>query len=483
MALAERILDRLYPPPLPADVATPAAFAATRSRGVWRRARHLDLIEQAVLDTIATGGRLILSVSVRHGKSEFASRWLPAWYLGRYPDRRVILATHEADFAAAHGRFARQILTEYGPTDFGVTVSRASSAANRWDIDGHSGGMLTVGVGGSPIGRGADLMIIDDPFKNFEDAMSPRIRQKVQEWWTGTMVSRIEPGGAVIIICARWHEDDLTGFLLREDGDNWTELRLPALCDDPDTDPLGRAMGEPLWPERYDLDTILQRQREVSLALGPQIWMAQFQQTPRSPTGGLFPEDKWTHLDELPCPINEVRWVRGWDLAATADGGDWTVGVLMGLMPDERIVIKDVIRGQWAPDDVRREILLAAASDPPGTVIELPQDPGQAGKDQALQLTRMLRGYPVMTRTVSGSKEVRATGLSAQQRAGNVCLLPGGWEGAFVNELRLFPRGVADDQVDAASSAFMGLVDPFIPDGLLVDEDLDDFERVRISAY
>lgn len=456
---------------------SPSAFAVARSRGQWRRARHLDLIERAVLDTIAEGGRLILSVSVRHGKSEYVSRWLPGWYIGKHPDRRVILATHSADLAASHGRFARDTLAEYGPDTFGVSVSKASTAANRWDLAGRSGGMITVGVGGSPIGRGGDLVIVDDPYANFEDAMSPTIRRKVQEWWTGTMVGRIEPGGAVIIICARWHEDDLTGFLLREDPDNWREIRLPAIADDPD-DPLGRQLGEPLWPDRYPLETLEERRREVSLTLGDQVWAAQFQQSPRSLKGGMFPEKRWVEIDSLPCPVNQVAWVRGWDLAATEDAGDYTAGVLLGLMPDERLVVADVQRGRWGSDEVRSAMLTAAATDPPGTVIELPQDPGQAGKDQAVQLVRLLRGHQVMVRPVTGAKELRAAGLSAQQRARNVCLLPGSWQGAFVNELREFPKGRNDDQVDAAASAFMGHVDPFIP-----DDTVEHYDPVTISTY
>jgi len=251
VSFAARLADLLDPPAPPPETASPAAFAEAHSRGQWRRARHLDLVEQACMETIATGGRLILSVSVRHGKSEFASKWLPAWYLGTHPDSRVILAGHEADFAASWGRAARDILTEYGDR-FGVAVSNASAAAARWDLaTPHRGGMLTVGVGGSPIGRGADLMIVDDPIKSYADAMSPLIRRRVQEWWTGTMASRLEPGAAVILIMARWHEDDLAGFLLREEPGEWRVLRLPAVADDVD-DPLGREMGAPLWPERFD---------------------------------------------------------------------------------------------------------------------------------------------------------------------------------------------------------------------------------------
>jgi hypothetical protein len=297
LTLADAIRDRWFPPPLPPDRATPAAFATAYSRGQWLPAPHLALMEQACLQAIENGRRVILSVSVRHGKTDYV-RWFMAWYLATHPDARVILASHEADFAARGGRAVRDVLIEHGQL-FGVSVSKRSEAANRWDLERpNQGGMLTVGVGGSPIGRGADLLVVDDPVKNYAEAMSPLIRQRVQEWWTGTMVSRIEPGGAVILIMARWHEDDLAGFLLREAPDEWTELRLPAIADDPD-DLLGRDIGEALWPERYPLDELERRHKETALLLGEAVWLAQFQQTPRAPEGGMFPEARWGWLSTI----------------------------------------------------------------------------------------------------------------------------------------------------------------------------------------
>lgn len=440
------------------DVASPVAFAAAYSRGQYRRYRHVEVIEHTILDTITSGGRLILSASVRHSKSETASKWLPAWYLGTHPDRRVILAGHEADFAARWGRAARDILTEYGPEAFGVAVSRKSEAANRWDLERpHHGGMLTVGVGGSPIGRGADLMIIDDPVKSYADAMSPLVRQRVKEWWTGTMASRVEPGGAVILIMARWHEDDLAGWLLREAPAQWQELRLPAICDDPANDPLGRQAGEPLWPERWPISTLEQRHQEVTLALGEAVWLAQYQQRPMPPGGGMFPETLWrfVHPDEVPAGL---RWVRGWDLAASKDTGDFTAGCRMARLPDGRYIIDGVVRGQWEGREVREQLLSAAAADPERTDIELPQDPGQAGKDQAQQLVALLSGRNVHARIQTGSKGVRATGYAAQQQAGNVVLVEGRWNGPWVAEHAGFPRGAHDDQVDCGASAFNALV-------------------------
>lgn len=453
-------LDDLYPPPPRPERQRPSAFAETCSRGQWHRAAHLDVIEEAILDTIANGGRLILSASVRHGKSEYASHWLPAWYLGTHPDNRVILAGHEADFAARWGRAARDELTEYGPEVFDVEVSKRSEAANRWDLARpHIGGMLTVGVGGSPIGRGADLLIVDDPIKSYQDAMSPLVRERVKTWWTGTMASRVEPGGAVILIMSRWHEDDLAGFLLAEDPDSWHELRLPAICDDPDNDLLDREEGEPLWPERWPLEALMERKRDVTLVLGETVWRAQYQQRPTKPEGGMFPEDRWgfvsaQHIDWQPT------WVRAWDLAATEGAGDWTVGVLMARLADGRTLVRDVRRGQWSADEVQAQIKRAAADDPYGTRIELPQDPGQAGKAQAQQLIRLVAGRDANAEIQSGSKEVRATGLSAQQRARNVLLWEADWNGPFIAELAAFPQGAHDDQVDAAATGFNALFEP-----------------------
>src|SRR5690606_20935984 len=141
------------------------------------------------------------------------------------------------------------------------------------------------------------------------------------------------------------------------------------------------------------------------------------------------------------------RWCRGWDLAATEGGGDWTVGVLLGRRPDGVTVVGDVVRGRWSSSEVRDQILAAARSDPPGTRVELPQDPGQAGKDQASQLAAMLGGYDVHAEPVTGSKEVRAMGWAAQQQAENVVLLPGDWHGVFIVEHQGFPKATHDDQV------------------------------------
>ena len=171
----------------------------------------------------------------------------------------------------------------------------------------------------------------------------------------------------------------------------------------------------------------------------------------------MFPERKWRFMAAYEVP-DGLAWVRGWDLAASEGGGDWTVGARMARLPDGRFLIDDVVRGQWEGHRWRQEMQTAAARDPDGTGIELPQDPGQAGKDQAQQLVALLAGYNVSAKPQTGSKEVRAAGYAAQQQAGNLVLVEGGWNGAFVAEHTSFPTGSHDDQVDAGATAFNALV-------------------------
>lgn len=432
---------------------SPGKMAAVCSRGTFSYAAVHRALDAAIVDAVAQHeGRLIVSVTVRAGKSTLAARWTPSWFLGRFPDRRVMLACHEVGLAAEHAGASRDILTEYGPTLFGVEVDPTSSARHRWDIAGRSGGMLALGVGGSPIGRGADLLLVDDPIKSWEMAQNPEQRRKVNEtWWQGTMSSRLEPGATVIVICSRWHEDDLSGFLQREYPGEWTELRISALCDDPAHDVLERAEGESFWPERWPAELLHRRQREVS----SKVWLAQYQQRPTTDDGDDFPTAKLHFIAPTDPRLDDVDWCRGWDLASTEGAGDYTAGVKIGrYRSDGRWVIGHVVRGQWAEAQVRQQLVDAARADGPTVLVELPQDPGQAGKAQAAQLTALLSGYNVESRPQTGSKGTRASGLAAQVQAGNVDVVRGEWNHALVDEMSVFPNGVHDDQVDAAASAF-----------------------------
>ena len=260
---------------------SPAALALVSSQGKWQAARHLMWLDQALLEAIkdAAAGQLdglVVSMPPQHGKSELCSKYLPAWYLGTFPDRRVLLTAYEADFAAQWGRKARDLLTDWGHV-FGVRVSPESSAMNRWDLEGRDGGMMTAGVAGPITGKGAHLLIIDDPIKNDSEARSAFHRQKQFDWWQSTASTRLRSGGLALVIQTRWHRDDLAGRMLSEARTNnqkWRELRLPALAED--RDPLRRAPDEPLWPEVYSRDHLQHiRDRQTSY-----YWRSLYQQDP-----------------------------------------------------------------------------------------------------------------------------------------------------------------------------------------------------------
>jgi len=262
---------------------TPADFAARLSRGQWLPYRHLVETSNAIVGMVERDecDCLIVEEPVRHGKTELCSRWTPAWFVTKHR-KRVLLASYEADFASTHGRRAREIVAEYGPR-FGVQIDQTSRASHRWDLIGEDGGMGTAGAGGPIIGKGGHLMIVDDPIKNVEEAQSPVMRDHLWDWWQSVFLTRREPGGKVIVIMSRWHEDDLIARLVKaETGMRIKRLRMPAVAEDEDS--LGRAPGRALCPERFD---------EVALAgirtdVGPTAWAAMYQQRPIPVGGGMF---------------------------------------------------------------------------------------------------------------------------------------------------------------------------------------------------
>lgn len=233
-----------------------------------------------VTDIIRTGTEAILVIEAppRHGKSEFISKYFPAWYIGRFPDRRVILTSYEANFARSWGRKARDVLQEFGPELFGIQVSQTQSAAVDWEIEGTGGGMVTAGVGGPITGRGAHLFVVDDYIKNSEQAVSETIRENQWDWFQSTALTRIEPGGLMIIMATRWHKDDLSGRVLKQaeagEGPPVYRLRMPAIAGEGDQ--LGRAEGEALWPQRWPAEK-LQKKRS---SMERYWWNALYQQDP-----------------------------------------------------------------------------------------------------------------------------------------------------------------------------------------------------------
>jgi predicted phage terminase large subunit-like protein len=407
--------------------------------------------------------RLMIFTPPRHGKSELVSKRFPAWYLGRNANSQIISASYGQDLATDFGRDVRNIVgsAEFAKLFPGVSLAADSSAKNRWHTNG-GGSYVAAGVGTAITGRGADVLNIDDPVKDRVEADSQTTRNTIWAWYTSTAYTRLMPGGAVILTMTRWHEDDLAGRLLalQEDGgDQWEVVKLPALSA-ADHDPLDRAPAAPLWPERYGADTL----DRIRAAIGERDFSALYQQSPRPTEGALFKTAQIATLDAAPAGRTIVR---AWDLAATAATGtrdpDWTAGVKLLRTDDGRYVVLDVVRVRGGPDEVEQTIVNTAQQDGRSVRISIPQDPGQAGKQQVLYLTRKLSGFQVESSPETGDKATRAAPVASQVNVGNVMVVRAAWNHAFLDELGAFPGGSKDDQVDALSRAFSMLMAPPSP--------------------
>ncbi len=378
-------------------------------------------------------------------KSTYASLLFPAWFLGRHPGSHVICASHTAGLAAGFGRGVRGLIDEHR-IRLGIGIDPSSRAAHRFGTTA-GGTYYATGVRGPVTGRRADLLVIDDPVKGHAEADSRLHRDALWNWYRSDLVSRLKPGGRVVLVMTRWHSDDLGGRLLAGP-EPWRVVRLPAIAELDDA--IGRAPGEALWPEWEDIAT-LERKR---LVIGDRAWGALFQQSPRSLGGRLF------QVGRVAVVGNRLLGtaVRAWDLAASADG-DWTAGVRLARSADG-LQVQDVVRIRGGPEEVVRAIRVTAERDGHGVAIGLPQDPGQAGRSQVAFLVARLAGWRVVSSPESGAKSTRAMPVASQVNAGTVSVLQGDWNEAFLAELEDFPGGAYDDQVDALTRAFGMMVGP-----------------------
>ncbi len=395
--------------------------------------------------------RLIVTEPPRHGKSLLISQYFPVWYLGNFPEHRIILTSYEADFASGWGRRARDILEEHGGGLFGINVRQDSSAANRWDLAGHDGGMVTAGAGGPVTGKGGNCILIDDPFKNAQEANSETIRDRVWEWYQSTLYTRLEPDGVLIIIMTRWHEDDLVGRLLNPDYgpvEDWDIINLPAFAED--VDPLGREVGEPLWPERYGKAELLR----IKDTVGNYWWNALYQQRPAPPEGNVIQRGWWQYYRQAPSRFDEV--IQSWDMAfKDKETSDFVVGQVWGRKGADKYLL-DQVRGRMDfPSTVRAVESLSAKW--PQARAKLVEDTAN-GPAVIATLKRTVSGLiPV---NPEGGKMARLQAVSPDIEAGNVYIPEpsiASWIHDYVEEFAAFPNGANDDQVDSTSQALLRL--------------------------
>jgi predicted phage terminase large subunit-like protein len=485
----------------------------------YRAARHhrlvaeyLELVETYIRTGGQTGiGRLMILMPPRHGKTELVSKHFPAWVMGKNPDKRVIMCSYGADLAVDNSRAVRNMVdggkyravfgelaggVEIGGVGTGgvgttpVQLSSDSRSVEAWGLAApNRGGMTAAGVGGAITGKGAHLLIVDDPVKNRDEAESETARQRVWDWWTSTAYTRLEEGSAIILIQTRWHGDDLAGRLLSTmakdpKADAWVVLCLMGRWEEPDLttetqnkqsweqyfneqlgfgvweeneDPLGRKPGEALWPEKYD-EKDLDR---IEANVGPYDFQALYQQRPFARQGRMFKREWFIVMNDPPHPDRIVERVRFWDRAGPEGGGAFTCGVLMDRLVDGLIVVEHVERGQWEMYERDERILQTARSDRqrpgPTTIIWHEQEGGSAGGDTAKVLNAKLakEGFTAYFEKPSGSKEVRAGPWSSAGMAGIVRLVAGGWNKPYIDEHVSFPKGKYKDQVDGSSGCYM----------------------------
>lgn len=431
------------------------------------------------LDRFARGEikRLIVSMPPRHGKSELVSRRLPAFIYGLNPDAQIIACSYGADLASRMNRDVQRIMegeayrrlfpgTRLGGENVRTTAEGAVlKNSDIFEIVGHRGVYRCAGTGGGITGMGADFIIIDDPIKDGEQAMSPTYREKVWEWYQSTLYSRLETqnggeDGGILVTMTRWHEDDLVGRLLAQakadpDADQWEVLELPAICELEGScaiDP--RKTGEALWEEKYPLPKLERLRR----AIGPQWWNSLYQQRPSAMEGGIIKRSwiKFYRKSELPETFQEE--LQSWDCTfKETKSSDFVVGQVWGRKGANKYLL-DQVRDRM---DFTKTIaaLLSMSARHPRTYTKLVEDKAN-GPAVIATLKNSVSGLVAVE--PEGSKEARLSAVAVEFEAGNV-LLPhpdeAPWVRDFIEELVNFPNAAHDDQADACSQALWRLRD------------------------
>jgi phage terminase large subunit-like protein len=371
--------------------------------------------------------------------------------------------------------YSREIFRQYAPLVFGKQLThRGRTRDDWWEIQGHAGSMRTTGVGGPITGKGADLLIIDDPIKLPSEANSQTFRDAQWEWFTAAAYTRLEPGGCILLIMTRWNEDDLGGRVLKLDDEPWTTLHLPAVSltetdEDYFPDPIGRAPGEALWPWRYPKSVL----RKIQTTLGEYWWSALYQGFPTPAQGGWFRRRWFTGDNAKRDPSNPGAWLgdrvvyaqqlpgdlqrcRGYDDAATVGGGDFSAAGLVSHSASQRLwYLEDMVRGQWssAVRDAHFRATAQSDHDMRGDVLHYAQrEPGASGIDRERAFYDLLDGFEVEVDPPTGDKMVRADGMRTLAELGQFRLVHGAWNNDGLSELVRFPVE-PDDQVDVWSWA------------------------------
>ena len=393
--------------------------------------------------------RLIVNMPPRHTKSEFASYLLPAWIMGHAPKTKIIQATHTGELAFRFGRKVRNLMDheDYKRVFTNVELSQDSKAAGRWETN-HGGEYFATGVGGAITGRGADLLIIDDPHSE-QDALSETAFDNAYEWYTSGPRQRLQPGGIIVIVMTRWSTKDLTGRLVGAQkeikADQWEIIEFPAIFPN---------SGNPIWPEYWKKDELL----SVKASLNEQKWQAQWQQAPTSEEGSIIKREWWMKWESKTPPNNIQHIIQSYDTAySKKETADYSAITTWGVFTSEAdgkvyLILLDAVKGRWEFPELKRKALAKYKQYEPETIII-------DAKASGLPLTHELRqvGIPVTNFTPSkgNDKHVRVNAVAPVFEAGQVWVPDERWAQEVIEECAAFPFGDNDDYVDSTTQAVL----------------------------
>jgi predicted phage terminase large subunit-like protein len=418
-------------------------------------AEHLEAVERGEIL------RLIITMPPRAGKSELASRRFPAWFQGRDPYRQFIFATYNATFAQDFGREVRDIMLtpEYGLTFPGTKLKRDSQASDRLQTT-EGGLMVFVGAEGSVTGRGADLLLMDDPIKSRDEAESATIRDKVWNFFTSAAYTRLMPGGRIVIILTRWHEDDVVGRIFNsdyvdpEESAKWKVLTLPAIAGQ--HDPMGRAPGEALWPERYPLETL----NSIRKVIGSRDWSALYQQQPTPDDGSYFLRSMFKPYQPGELPRNLRKYGASDHAVGEKQQNDASVLGCVGIDENDDIwIMPDIDWGRFAPD-VAVDLMLEQfrRHDPVFWWAEKGHISQSLGPflRKRMRETQTYQSIEEMTPSVDKLRRARSIMARAAVRQIRVPAFAPWWPDAL-SQLLKFPNDAHDDFVDWLAWIGIGL--------------------------
>tara|TARA_R110001592_G_scaffold55600_1_gene169782 strand:+ start:1591 stop:3162 length:1572 start_codon:yes stop_codon:yes gene_type:complete len=402
--------------------------------------------------------RLMLFMPPRHGKSTLASIAFPAWHIGRHPHQEFISCSYSGSLSMTFSRKVRQLLREpsYKKVFEKTRLDADSQSIESW-LTTSGGGYVAAGVGGGITGKGAHVLVIDDPVKNREDAESENNREATWDWYTSTAYTRLAPGGGILVILTRWHDDDLAGRLLTagENGaDQWEVVKYPAIAEH---DEEFREEGEPLHADRYDVPSL----DMIRKAIGPRDWTALYQQNPVSDEGDYFTREMIQYYERDELEQDSLRFYCAWDLAiGQKDRNDYTVGLVVGVDEYDNLFIVDIVRGKYDGFEIVEKILDLYEMWRPG-IIGIEKGHIEMAIGPFLQKRVAERGlheaYFKDLKVGRRDKEARARAIQGRMQQGMVYFPKEAiWTGPLVAELLRFPNGTHDDQVDAL--AWIGLM-------------------------